>query len=60
MRVKVATTPLAIVVALTPVSRQVKLPSAPPHSSDLEALVALGPASTVIAVKSAVEKAKVH
>jgi hypothetical protein len=60
VNVTVATTPLPIVLALTPVNTQVKAPLTPPHNRDFEALVAAGPAVTLRALKSVVEKTKVH
>jgi hypothetical protein len=46
VNVAVAITPLAIVLAFMPVSRQVYEPPVPAHESDLPAAVASGPAAT--------------
>lgn len=56
----VATTPLAIVVALGPDRTQITDPGCGLHDRDLFAAVAAGPAENVAAEKSAVEYLRVH
>lgn len=53
-------TPRGIVVVLRPLKRQVYEPLEPLQVKDLPALVALGPAVTLIDVKSDVEYVNVH
>jgi hypothetical protein len=55
VKLTVAMTPSGIVLALRPINRQVYEPLAPKQVKDLPALVALGPAVTLIALKSAGE-----
>jgi len=52
VRVAVAITPSASVLVFTPYSKHVYVPLAPLQARVFEALVLLGPATTVIAVKS--------
>jgi hypothetical protein len=55
VKIPVATTPLDIVLTLAPLNRQVYAPFTPKQVKDLAALMALGPAVILIAMKSAAE-----
>jgi len=59
-KLAVTTTPFGIVLAFRPLNRQVYEPFVPKQVRDLDAPVALGPAVTVIAVKSVGEYENVH
>ena len=51
---------MGIVLELIPVSRQVTVPLPPLQTRVLAALAALGPMTTLLAVKSAVGMSNVH